>query len=667
MNFGNPIAFLALFGVLLLAMVQYLGLRASRARLRDFASAELLPSLTASLSPLRRRWKHGVVLVAFLFLVIALARPQWDYEWEEVEAQGRDVVFALDTSRSMLATDIQPDRMTRAKLAVLDLIEKLDGDRVGLVAFAGSAFLTCPLTLDYDAFRQTLQALDTDAVGRGGTDLAGAIAEAEAAFSDGEGEKIVILLTDGEDLEARGLAQARAASDAGVRLFTVGVGSAEGTFVPAANAPGEVIRDASGNPVISRLDEGTLQAIAQTAGGFYTPLGVTGEGLQRVYEEGLEGIEQTQGEASLRQIPIERFAWPLGFAIALLMIEPFIGNRRRPGKKSSAGRLMILPWLLTFLLAGSLLAPEEASAASPREAAERLQAGEFDEAVTLYEELVESNPEDPRLRYNLGRAQIDAGLYEQATVTLEETIPLADLELQRDIYYNLGWLAWRRGEEVRENNQKLARERWEEARTHFATVTEIAPEDTEAMHNSELLTRKLAALPLFELTLTSNDPDGGSVTGAGIYERGELVEIMAEASDGWTFLRWEGEGTTDTDSAKTTVTMDQSYTLQATFVPLVEITVQVEPAGAGTAGPSGEFPVGEPLEIEAVSNFGWRVEEWVGLEFPPDPNTGESTEPTEPTEIPTRIQVIPERDVTLTVRFSRAHELVFIPEEEANP
>ena len=172
-----------------------------RAELKKFASENLIAQLTTSVSSARRQVKRALVVAGIACLAIALARPLIGFRWEEAKRRGLDLLFAVDTSKSMLAQDVKPDRLTRAKMAVEDLLAHMDGDRVGLIAFAGNAFLQCPLTLDYDAFRQSLDAIDTRIIPRGGTDIASAIHEAEAALEGkGSNERILVLLTDGEEI-----------------------------------------------------------------------------------------------------------------------------------------------------------------------------------------------------------------------------------------------------------------------------------------------------------------------------------------------------------------------------------------------------------------------------------------------------------------------------------
>ena len=303
-------------------------------RLSHFASARLLPGLSASFSSGRLRLKQALVLLVMIGLLTALAQPKWGHDWKEVKSRGIDILIALDSSKSMLAEDIAPNRLERARWAILDLIEKLESDRIGLIAFAGSAFLECPLTLDYDAFRQALEAIDTEIIPQGGTDIAAALSEAEAAFATDNHHKVLILITDGEDLEASGIEKAREAAESGIMVFTVGVGSQEGELIPLRQSNGSLdfLRDAQGKIVKTSLDESTLSTIAQVTGAFYTPLGAAGEGLDRLYSEGLQVIPEREYQAQLKKTGIHRFQWPLMLAILFLYIEPFISLRRHSVK-----------------------------------------------------------------------------------------------------------------------------------------------------------------------------------------------------------------------------------------------------------------------------------------------------------------------------------------------
>src|SRR5262245_47105157 len=203
--------------------------RRKRELLAQFVAARLLSQLTVGLSVGRRKARLVLLVVAVALSVVALARPQIGSSWEEIRSRGLDVVVAIDTSRSMLASDLAPNRLRRAQLAALDLKRLARGDRVGVVAFAGSAFLQCPLPLDDEAFRQSVEALDVSIIPQGGTALAEAIQAARGAFKEGnDNHKIVVLFTDGEDHDGNALEAAKNAAKDGMRIFTIGVGTANG-------------------------------------------------------------------------------------------------------------------------------------------------------------------------------------------------------------------------------------------------------------------------------------------------------------------------------------------------------------------------------------------------------------------------------------------------------
>ena len=232
MKFADPI-YLILGALVTLALVMlriWLTKRNQR-ELTRFAAARLLPKLTQGISPTRRRLKASLFIIGIAFFFIALARPQWGTTQQEVRMQGIDILIALDTSRSMLASDVSPNRLERAKLAIHDFTESLDAARIGLLPFAGDAFLLCPLTLDRTAFESSLNDLDTRIIPEGGTDIARAITEAEKVFKKGANQKILILITDGEDLEGGALKAARDAAKKGITIHTVGVGTPAGNLI----------------------------------------------------------------------------------------------------------------------------------------------------------------------------------------------------------------------------------------------------------------------------------------------------------------------------------------------------------------------------------------------------------------------------------------------------
>jgi Ca-activated chloride channel family protein len=305
-------------------------------QLAQIASPRFVNELAASHSPARRRFKNFLLMVAFAGAGIALARPQWGELKSTSQWLGEDVVFALDCSNSMLATDVRPNRLQRAKLAILDFVRTHGRGRVGLVAFAGGAFLQCPLTLDYDAFENALQAVDEKTIPIAGTDIGRALKEANHAMGKASRRKLVVLVTDGEDLEKSGVATARFLGTNGVVVFTVGIGSPAGSEIQILNAAGqmELVRDTNGEVVRSRLDEKTLTAIAQATGGNYYPLGPLGEGLAKV-RLAVETLDGSAGLNRTRSRGVERFYWPVAAALVLMIAESLIGTRRRKQNASS--------------------------------------------------------------------------------------------------------------------------------------------------------------------------------------------------------------------------------------------------------------------------------------------------------------------------------------------
>jgi Ca-activated chloride channel family protein len=300
------------------------------------ASPEFVARLTASHSPARRRFKELLLLLALVFAGLALARPQWGNVESGNAFVGEDVVFALDCSQSMTATDVAPSRMERAKFAMLDFVQRQSHGRVGLVAFAGSAFLQCPLTFDTGAFEETLMSVDEKTLPIPGTDIGRALDEAARAMDKNARRRMVVLVTDGEDLEKSGIAAAKRLATNGVVVFAIGIGTPAGKEIQALNAAGQMepVRDAKGEIVRSRLDETTLWEIAQATGGNYFPLGATGDGLAQV-RAAIHTLDAAGGGQATARRGVDRYYFPLAALVLLLAMEPLLGTRRKAGEVKS--------------------------------------------------------------------------------------------------------------------------------------------------------------------------------------------------------------------------------------------------------------------------------------------------------------------------------------------
>ena len=342
MNFASPhfLWLAALLGPLTAAFLWWTWQKKQRA-VALFVRARLLAQLTVGVSPWRQVVKRVLLAAGVVAILISLARPRWGYTDEETMASGLDIVVCFDVSRSMLADDVAPDRLAKAKLAAFDLLAFSKTDRLGLVAFAGSAFLQVPLALDDEAFRQSVRALDTEAIPVQGTALGDAIREAAAAFTkDSAGAKAIVIITDGEDQEDGAVEAARQAAKDGARIFTLGVGTANGAVLKTRDPYGNpvFIKDEGGDAVKSRLNEEMLRQIAEAGGGFHLPL-QNRKTIETLYQRGLAPMPKTDLKSGKIRQWTERFQWPLGIAVLLLIAEvlmPEQSPRPREPRRTTA-------------------------------------------------------------------------------------------------------------------------------------------------------------------------------------------------------------------------------------------------------------------------------------------------------------------------------------------
>jgi len=325
MRFANPTFahILWLLPVLLLA----LGFAATK-RKKDLQSLAEPSCLTRLLDtwPDLRFWVSGIMtLLVITCLVLALMGPQWDFTWQRVQTRDVDIVFVVDVSNSMLARDIKPGRLERAKLAIRELLPELAGDRVGLVAFAGTSFLQVPLTTDYSAFDLALRHLQPGIMPQGGTAIEHAINEAIDAFSPaGEHYKIIILISDGENHTGDPVDAARKAARTGITVHVIGTGTTSGDLIPiTVDGRQDYLRDKDGNIVKTALAEETLINIARAGNGTYTRAGAAYFGLQRLYNERILPLNAAGSEKRVQRIWYNRYQIPLFAAIALIVLESF--------------------------------------------------------------------------------------------------------------------------------------------------------------------------------------------------------------------------------------------------------------------------------------------------------------------------------------------------------
>ena len=494
MSFGQPIW---LWGLLVLPALAFFFARAEQVgteRLRRFVAARLLPQLAGTVNRTRRIVRFILLLLVLALVIVSLARPRWGYAFDEVKRKGLDLLLAVDVSRSMLSNDVQPNRLERVKLATQDLLNELQGDRVGLIAFAGKAFLQAPLTIDYDAAVDSINELDTNIIPEGGTNISAAIALAIRTFGkSATGNRALIIFTDGEELSGDALQTAKAAADAGVRIFTVGVGTPAGSLIPIEGEGGGTafVKDAQGQIVKSKLDETRLRQVAQAAGGFYVHLENGPRTMKQLFSDGLAKMQVADINARLSRRPIERYEWPLSAAILFFALALLINDRkgtrtarRRPEpKRSIAAAAAVL-----FVAAGGW-----ARAASP--GLQLYEEQKFPEAYDHFQKTLQENPgarPTDRIQFDAGAAAYKMKDYNKALQSFSQALLSKDAHLQSESHYNLGNTLYQRGEAEKSDAKKLTN--WESALPHYEETLKAEPQNKNAKDNYEFVKKKIEEL-----------------------------------------------------------------------------------------------------------------------------------------------------------------------------
>ncbi|MBA4148052.1 MAG: VWA domain-containing protein [Verrucomicrobia bacterium] len=456
----------------------------------QFVQSRLLAHLTVGVSQARQKLRLVLLFLAASSALFALARPQWGFSWKETSVQGLDIIVAIDTSKSMLAEDIPPNRLMRAKLAAYDLARIAKSDRFGVIAFAGTAFLQCPLTLDEQAFRQSVEALDVNIIPQGGTAISEAIETAIQAFEKSENHKVLILFTDGEDHDADAIVAAEKAAKADLKLFTIGIGTREGELLRIRDERGNPVflKDDQGNAVKSRLNENLLQQIATKGNGFYLPL-VGTTAMEALYNKGLASLPRGESTSKLVKNYKERYHWFLGLAVVLLLLEIFLPQRRRTNRTAANENTLNLKKVTATLCV--IFLPLLAFA-SPSSAKKKYEAGKFDEAFAEYQKLLAKKTNDVRLHYNAGDAAYRSDQFDVARKHFETATVAPDLELQQKAYYNLGNTLYQLGEPNPDPKEK--QQTWEQALKNYENALRLNSEDADAQNNFQFVKQMLEQL-----------------------------------------------------------------------------------------------------------------------------------------------------------------------------
>jgi Ca-activated chloride channel homolog len=505
MTFGAPEW---LWGLLLIPLLIALFVRAEHRglqRLQQFVSARLLPQLAGTVNRRRRIIRFGLLLLGLALAIVSLAQPCWGYTFEDVKRKGLDLLIAVDTSRSMLSNDVQPNRLDRVKLAIQDLIDELQGDRVGLIAFAGRAFLQAPLTIDYDAVIEAVNDLDTKTIPEGGTNISSAITLATQSFGKSAmGNRALIIFTDGEELSGDAVKTAKAAADAGVRIFTIGVGTPQGSLIPVTSDNGETsfVKDSAGQVVKSKLDDKRLREVAEATGGFYLHLENGPRTMQQVQSEGLSKMQAAEMDVRLSRRPIERYEWPLGGALIALALSILIPERKRvrerayvPAPARNAAPSLAGGPAKAAGAAVAILMLLCSSAFATAPGINAYQQGKFENAYKEFQETLKSHPQsraEEKLQFDSGAAAYKLKDYNKALESFSQALLTPDTGLQTKGHYNLGNTLYQRGEMQKTDDKKLSD--WTNSLDHYEQTLKLDPQNKEAKDNYEYVKKKIDEL-----------------------------------------------------------------------------------------------------------------------------------------------------------------------------
>ncbi len=332
MRFAEPIHFALLLGVLLVGIFLFWAIARKKKILSRFGDLPLILRTAPYISFARQRTKAVLLILGLAFVVIALARLQFGTHLEMLKREGIDIIVALDVSNSMLAQDMKPNRLEKAKQELRSIIDRLKGDRIGLIAFAGEAFVQCPLTLDLGTARLLLQVMDNQSVSIQGTSIASAIQVAQKSFESKEKKhKVLVILTDGEDFGGNVEQAADDARNDGIKVYTVGIGNPAGEPIPILDRQGNQVgfkKDENGEVIMTKLDEATLRKLSLTTGGKFYSASAGEMELDKIFDD-IAGMEKKELEGTLVTKYDDRYQWPLLIALILLVAEFFVPERKK--------------------------------------------------------------------------------------------------------------------------------------------------------------------------------------------------------------------------------------------------------------------------------------------------------------------------------------------------
>ena len=438
-RFADPIYLYLLAVIPVLAIIRFITYRNQKKRLRKFGDPQLLRSLMPDVSRFRPAVKFWILQGALALLVVMLARPQFGTKISNEQRTGIETIIAMDISNSMLAEDITPSRLDRSKMMVENLVDHFTNDKIGLLVFAGDAFVQLPITSDYVSAKMFLSSIDPSMMATQGTDIARAIDMATHSFTQEEGiGKAIIVITDGEDHEGGALEAAKAAKDAGMRVYVLGVGSPKGSPIPIPGT-GDYMKDNTGNTVMSGLNEEMCRQVAQAGGGAYIHV-ENNSAAQDQLDNELDKLAKKETTSTVYSEFDEQFQAVAILALLLIIFEICIFDRRNPllkrlslfGSKKKAAATVALLFV-------ALTASAQADRQYIREGNKQFRIGDYAKAEVSYRKAVEKNPKNPQAAYNLGNALMAQKKDSAAVQQFEQSAKMETNPLRKSAaYHNMG-------------------------------------------------------------------------------------------------------------------------------------------------------------------------------------------------------------------------------------
>ncbi|MBE6270076.1 MAG: VWA domain-containing protein [Prevotella ruminicola] len=476
-RFADPIYLYLLAVIPVLALIRFLTYRNQKKRLRKFGDPKLLRSLMPDVSRFRPAVKFWMLQAALALLIVMLARPQFGTKISNEQRVGIETIIAMDISNSMLAEDIVPSRLDRSKMMVENLVDHFTNDKIGLIVFAGDAFVQLPITSDYVSAKMFLSSIDPSMMATQGTDIARAIDMASHSFTQEEGiGKAIIVITDGEDHEGGALEAAEAAKKAGMRVYVLGVGSTQGAPIPIPGT-GDYMKDNTGNTVMSALNEDMCRQVAQAGGGAYIHV-ENNSAAQDQLDNELNKLSKKETTSTVYSEFDEQFQAVAILALLLLILEICIYDRRSPLLKrlSLFGSKKKVATMLLLLVA--MTASAQTDRQYIREGNKQFRVGQYDKAEVSYRKAVEKNPKNPQAAYNLGNALMaqkkdSAAVQQFEQATRIETNPLR----KAAAYHNMGVIC---------QTHKM----YGEAIEAYKNALRLNPNDNETRYNLVLCQRQ---------------------------------------------------------------------------------------------------------------------------------------------------------------------------------